>query len=94
MRKQLHVTVTSVSCCTYDCVKLQNTERNKKIAHLCWYYCIQDVSHRLYGFLRRGGAPVCAAAAAATAEAGARCAGLAESQLWVCFTSERHEGVL
>lgn len=93
-RKQLHVAVTNAPCCTYDGVKLLNTEHDKKTAHLCRYYCIQDVPHGLYGFLRRGGAPVCAAAAAADAEAGARRAGLAESRLRVCFTSERHEGVL
>lgn len=92
-RKQLHVAVTNAPCCTYDGVKLLNTEHDKKTAHLCRYYCIQDVPHGLYGFLRRGGAPVCAAAAA-DAEAGARRARLAESRLRVCFTSERHEGVL
>lgn len=70
-------------------VKLLNTDYDKKSAHLCWYYCIQDVPHCFYGFLWRGGAPVFSAA-----EAGARGTGLTESRLLVWLPSKHHESVL
>lgn len=73
----------------YDCVKLLNTNHGKKNAHLCWYYCIQNVPHSFYGFWWRSGAQVFSAAVA-----GAGCTGLTESRLLVWFTSKRHESIL
>ncbi len=76
-----------VHCWMYDSVKLLNTDHDKKTAHLCWYYCIQNVPHSFNGFWWRNRAPVFSAA-------GAGRTGLAESRLLVLFTSKRHDSIL
>lgn len=39
-------------------------KNDEKTAHLCWYYCIQNVPHSFYGSGWRGGAAVFSSALA------------------------------